>query len=95
MRLSREKADFIKKLVRQAVPRAKVYLFGSRVDDTRRGGDIDILVVGGRRLTLREKLRVKTSFQLRFGAQKIDVVSYAKHTRATFKQIALQNAIAL
>jgi predicted nucleotidyltransferase len=95
MRLSKEKGDYIKKFVRQKIPRADVYLFGSRTDDTRRGGDIDILVFGNRRLTLREKIYVKTSFQMRFGEQKLDVVSYAKNSRATFMQLARASAIKL
>jgi predicted nucleotidyltransferase len=45
MRLS----DFEREIVRAAVarrlgPRSRALLFGSRVDDNRRGGDIDLLV---------------------------------------------------
>jgi predicted nucleotidyltransferase len=43
MRLSAHQADAIKRAALQAFgPDAVVRLFGSRVDDDRRGGDIDI-----------------------------------------------------
>ena len=45
MRLSEFERVQLKKAVREiAGDRALVRLFGSRVDDTRRGGDIDLLV---------------------------------------------------
>ena len=43
MRVPKEQLEFLKKNIIQFAPDAKVYLFGSRVDDHKRGGDIDIL----------------------------------------------------
>jgi len=45
MRLSIFEQEAIKNAVAQGDKEAKVYLFGSRVDDTKRGGDIDILIL--------------------------------------------------
>lgn len=45
MRLSRVEVDGIATAARTTCPPgSRVYLFGSRVDDDRRGGDIDLLV---------------------------------------------------
>ena len=45
MRLSAVERSAIESASREALPiGARVLLFGSRVDDTRRGGDIDLLV---------------------------------------------------
>ena len=51
----------------------KLYLFGSRVDDNKRGGDIDLLVVS-KELTRSDLRRVRVEFFKHFGEQKIDIV---------------------
>ena len=45
MRLTPQQVEAIRTVVReQAGPEAVVYLFGSRVDDAARGGDVDLMV---------------------------------------------------
>lgn len=55
-----------------------VYLFGSRVDDNKRGGDIDLFLekLDGQ-LTQLDCMRFNTALQMRLGEQKIDIVSSA------------------
>ena len=45
MRLSRSEIDVLKSKLSSLSSNAKLYLFGSRVDDTRKGGDIDLLII--------------------------------------------------
>lgn len=54
----------------------QVILFGSRVDDDQRGGDIDLFVrkLTGERLTVLAKVRFMTDLMFRIGEQKVDVV---------------------
>ncbi len=67
---------------------ARVWLFGSRTDDNKRGGDIDLLVET--ELTGREALRAKigaiTDIQLAIGDQKIDLVTYDPRTMRTTEE---------
>jgi len=95
MRLSKEKADFIRENLKKCIAGAEVYLFGSRVDDTEKGGDIDILIIGDRKLTLNEKIDVKISFYEKFGEQKIDIVSFKKDEESSFRELALEKAVEL
>jgi predicted nucleotidyltransferase len=45
MRLLKEEIKAISEAVAKFDSEAEVYLFGSRIDDTKRGGDIDVLVI--------------------------------------------------
>lgn len=95
MRLSPEQSICLKEQIQRCLPSAKVYLFGSRVDNKKRGGDIDILIVGERVLSLQEKRDIKISFYKEFGEQKIDLVSFEIEDTAPFKQIAESDGILL
>ena len=77
MRLRKNQQQTIRETVREIFgPDASVYVFGSRVDDSARGGDIDLLV----RLekpqaeTERKIIRLVARLQIRLGDQPIDVL---------------------
>lgn len=58
-------------------PRARLMLFGSRVDERRSGGDIDLYVVGfngSLQQQVEAKLRFLSRIKLELGEQRIDVV---------------------
>lgn len=49
MRLTHEQIAIIRRTAQEIFgPEARVWLFGSRVDDSKRGGDVDLLVESGR-----------------------------------------------
>ena len=53
-----------------------IYLFGSRLDDTKKGGDIDILLLPkDKRNALKLSLKIQTKFFSEC-EQKIDVIIY-------------------
>ena len=95
MRISNAQAYLLKEKIQSFLTAAKNYLFGSRADDNQRGGDIDILIVGERVLSLQEKRDIKISFYKEFGEQKIDLVSFKKDDPAPFKQIAESEGVLL
>jgi predicted nucleotidyltransferase len=72
MRLGADEVQTIREEIRQTDPAAEIYLYGSRADDSARGGDID-LWVRSTRITYRDTLRLLTRIKDRIGWQKIDL----------------------
>ncbi len=75
MRLNENERQAILGAIGTQDPQADVYLFGSRVDDSARGGDIDLLVLS-RRIDLMAKLDILGDLHRRLGERKIDLVVY-------------------
>ena len=73
MRLSKSELKAIKTSVAEYDNAASIYLFGSRVDDNKRGGDIDLLVFSNK-LGFEEKLKIKVKLKELIGDQKIDLI---------------------
>lgn len=97
MRLSSDEVNVIKAAVRRAFgEQARVWLFGSRVDDRKRGGDIDLLVLPPDDCEglLDKKLQVLSTLMLSMGEQKIDLV-LARDASRLIEQEARKNGIEL
>ncbi|MGQ0591717.1 MAG: nucleotidyltransferase domain-containing protein [Gammaproteobacteria bacterium] len=78
MRLTDDQVRIIKARAAECFgPNAQVWLFGSRVDDHARGGDIDLYVDLTEPLTdaAWRALRFNGALQQAFGAQRIDVIT--------------------
>ena len=73
MRLEPEHVQAIREEIRRCDPGARIYLYGSRADDSARGGDIDLLVVSDK-LGFRELLPLRTAILERIGWQQLDLV---------------------
>ncbi len=77
MRISQNEIDTINKLARKYFGNdTKVSLFGSRADDSKKGGDIDLYIQSKnkKKLTVENKVQFKTELMLFIGEQKIDVI---------------------
>lgn len=76
MRLSRFEIDTINALAQKHFRNGtSVFLFGSRVDDNKKGGDIDLLIKNNEdALTIRKKISFLAELKSMIGDQKIDVV---------------------
>jgi predicted nucleotidyltransferase len=72
---------------------ASVYLFGSRVDDSKKGGDIDLLVMSDR-LTSEDKRTIRMKLYELLGEQKIDLVLAADDSDP-FIKLALGSGVKL
>jgi len=85
MRISEKEIELIKKLaVNIFGDNTKVFLFGSRTSDSKRGGDIDLFITNNQKskLTLSAKIEFLTELKLLIGEQKIDVVLDTESTRS-------------
>ncbi|MGB3961449.1 MAG: nucleotidyltransferase domain-containing protein, partial [Sulfurimonas sp.] len=75
MRLSAKYKEVILKYFNQFFKNGEIYLFGSRVDDTKKGGDIDLYLVLQEHTNLFEKkIKFLSRIKRELGEQKIDIV---------------------
>lgn len=93
MRLNPLEITTIKKCIATVDPTATVYLFGSRVHDHLKGGDIDLLVISNR-LSIMDKIHIKQCICDAIGEQKIDLVVPNSSNQA-FVKIAMQEGVLL
>lgn len=68
-------------------------MFGSRVDDNKKGGDIDLLIFSDI-LTERDKRRIRIRLYDKLGAQKIDIV-IARDLSKPFVRLAYAEGVEL
>jgi predicted nucleotidyltransferase len=94
MRLSSQEVVVLKNTLQALSESAQLYLFGSRVDDSKRGGDIDLLVVD-KTLTQKDLRKLRIDFCQMFGEQKMDILLDDGSFTDPFHQIARQGAIKL
>jgi len=94
MRLKQIEIDLLKKTIKQLSPDAKVYLFGSRTDDGKRGGDIDLLIVS-KKITRKDIRKLRVEFFKRFGEQKIDIILDNGSFKDPFHKLIFKNAVLL
>lgn len=73
MRLSKKEIETIKAVIAKYDRSAGVHLFGSRVDDKKKGGDIDLLVFSDN-LNFNDNLKIKIELKEIIGDQKIDII---------------------
>lgn len=75
MRLKESKLNNIKDIFIKVFGEGELYLFGSRVDDSKKGGDIDLYIVpaSGDNLAIK-KLNFRVLLKKAIHEQKIDVV---------------------
>jgi len=94
MRLSDSQINTFKTKLHALSPDAKLYLFGSRTDDAKKGGDIDLLIVS-KELTKRDLRLLKVDFFDKFGEQKIDILLDDGTFKNPFHQMIQKKAILL
>jgi len=93
MRLSQDERATIKTAVAARDTTAEVWLFGSRADDSKRGGDIDLLVFS-QTIGSDEKGAIWWELQEKLGEQKIDIV-VAKDMSEPFVRMVMEKAVRL
>jgi len=94
MRLLSEEVNLLKTKLSLLSHDAKLYLFGSRVDDTKKGGDIDLLVVSDK-LHKKDLRFLRIEFFKVFGEQKLDIVLDNGKFTNPFNKLIFKKAILL
>ena len=86
MRITEYQKNMIVEAVVNIDPNAKVWLFGSRVDDNKKGGDIDIAIFSEKiENDVMQKIQVRRFICDRIGEQKIDIVTTNSGKEPIFK----------
>jgi len=88
-----DKADQIKSIFLSHDPQAEVILFGSRVDDHKHGGDIELLVISDK-IDFSAKLNILIKIYDLIGEQKIDLI-ITKNLSDPFHKHAFNTGIKL
>ena len=95
MRITEQEKNVIIDAVKNADPDARVWLFGSRTDDSKKGGDIDIAVFSEKiNKDVMQEIQVRRFICDRIGEQKIDIVTSTDGNEAFFR-LAMAEGIEL
>jgi len=87
MRLNQQYQKVIKSVFEDVFRDGDIYLFGSRVDDTKKGGDIDLYLLIEDKIDLfKKKLKFLAKIKKELGEQKIDVVFNIDENRLVEKE---------
>ena len=95
MRLSEIQQKAIKKYFLEVFHDGHIYLFGSRIDDEKKGGDIDLYIdAPDTKNLVHKKLDFLVKLKREIGNQKIDVV-FNKGLNRVIDDIAMKEGILL
>ncbi len=95
MRLSSKQLSIIESAIRNRDPEASIYLFGSRVNDDAKGGDIDLLVISNL-IEFRDEIAIRREILDEIGWQKLDlIVRPDKNSQTPIVRIAIESGIPL
>jgi len=95
MRITENEKNVIIEAVKNVDPAAQVWLFGSRTDDSKKGGDIDIAILSEKiNNDVMQKIQVRRFICNRIGEQKIDIITSSDGKEAFFR-LAVEEGIML
>jgi predicted nucleotidyltransferase len=93
MRLTRQEKQVICNSIHRVDPEAHVLLFGSRLDDQARGGDIDVLCLS-REINRQQRRLIRREMSDRLAGQKVDLIVAADRSRP-FVRLVMADAVPL
>ena len=86
LRLSKKEIEAIKKTFYEVFKEGEIYLFGSRVFDDKRGGDIDLYLVVDTDDRFLKKVKFRAKLYRLIGERKIDIVFNEDENRLIEKE---------
>ena len=94
MRLTQLQVDEIKNCFSKSFESGELYLFGSRLDDNKRGGDIDLYIIPDNETDLyKKKIAFLVELEKKIGEQKIDVVLARKGVVRDIDETVLREGV--
>jgi predicted nucleotidyltransferase len=95
MRITEHEKNVIIDAVKNIDSNAKIWLFGSRTDDSKKGGDIDIAIFSEKiNEDVMQEIQIRRFICDRIGEQKIDIITTKEGKEAIFK-LAMAEGILL
>lgn len=96
MRLDATQKALLSRLIRQRLGEdAKIFVFGSRLDDARTGGDVDLLVESGRVVTRQEHAALVVDVEEALGLPVDIVFRVAGQPASAFQRMIRADAVKL
>lgn len=95
MRLSPQERQTITGILRAVDPQGEFVLFGSRADDQRKGGDIDLWWRTSRRLDLKTQMTTQWRLEVACDTNVDLLVSGPREPESAIHQIARETGVAL
>lgn len=92
MRISDKEKSAILHSVKNKDPEAEIYLYGSRADNSLRGGDIDLLVIS-EKLDFTDQIDLLVKIKGEIGEQKIDLLIRSQKNLDPFVRKILGRAV--
>lgn len=93
MRLTQQQRESVIELVRQHLgERACVFLYGSRLDDARRGGDVDLAIEAAVTPSLLEQAALKLALEGMLGLPVDLLFLRPEGQRSSFQSLAMSRA---
>ncbi len=89
VRLSQNEIKIIKNLAKEIFgENSKVYIFGSRADLSKKGGDIDIFIETDKKNSLQEELKFLAQIEIKGIERKVDLIvkNPYKKEKSIFKE---------
>lgn len=94
VRLTDDEIDIIKKIIKKYDKNAKIFLFGSRTDLRKKGGDIDLLVISNS-IDYKKRRKILVDLQLELGERKIDLIITDNPDKTEFTKMAYKYGVEL
>ena len=95
MRLNPEIAGYLKQSIQEKITGSTIYLFGSRVDDSALGGDIDLMILTNEPADKRIFRKIRIEFIKKYGWRKVDLVNFTYSNESSFRKLIDLSSIRL
>ena len=92
VRLTDEEVKKIKELVETFDSEAEIFVFGSRADLNRKGGDLDLLILSDK-IGWRERRAIRVGLIETLGDRKIDLIVRGKRSNEPIVRLAREEGV--